>query len=804
MREGRATPSVGRRCRAAQISGRSGSFALANHEILRLKTILCLCILVAERTVFGLGQTAYIAESPVPDGFAIVQGGAAAEILIDTNDFTGVVRAAHDLRTDISRVTGRESILSSDQKTPSPRTILIGTIGKSPLIDHLVNEHKIDISQISGKWESFLVQVVANPLPSVESGLVIAGSDKRGTIFGIYDLSEQIGVSPWYWWDGISIKKKKKIFIKPGCYVQGPPSVKYRGIFLNDEAPDLSNWVREKYGSLNEISGKPANYGHAFYTNIFELILRLKGNYLWPAMWNNAFNEDDPQNPILADEYGIVMGTTHQEPMLRAQKEWDRKYQKTIGSWNYAKHPEEVENFWREGLRRNKNYESIITLGLRGANDTPMAPGGPEANRALLEKIIGVQRNMIAEEINPDLAKVPQLWCLYKEVQDFYNAGMRTPDDVTLLWAEDNWGNIRRLPTAEERQRSGGAGIYYHFDYHGGPHSYQWINTSPIPKIWDQMSLAKEYGADRIWIVNVGHFKGYEFPMEFFMNYAWDTSRWTNDNLGEYTRLWAAREFGPQFAPEIADIISKCSKYNGRRKPELLEPNTYSLVNYLEAEIVSLLTLTPSRRKQRQFQKTSRRRTAMPFTIWSRSLRGPQRKSTNSTMPPAKNALFARQGRASANDFADQTVALFQQHTNLMAYYNRTFAGGKWDHFMDQSHIGYRGWQDPPANNLSAIKLERVDVPDEAVMGVAVEGSELAWPAETNLSSVAASWTFSINSSITSRFSIGERGLLNLPQVPRTVGFRSTAPKARSNRMTRLWIGSGLESRTKRRSPLAP
>ena len=201
-----------------------------------------------------------------------------------------------------------------------------------------------------------------------------------------------------------------------------------------------------------------------------------------------------------------------------------------------------------------------------------MAPGGPEANLALLEKIVDVQRKILAEEMNPDVTKVPQLWCLYKEVQDFYNAGMRVPDDVTLLWAEDNWGNVRRLPTAEERKRSGGAGIYYHFDYHGGPRSYQWLNTSPIPKIWDQMSLAKQYGADRIWIVNVGHFKGYEFPLEYFMNLAWDTDRWTNDNLDEFTRLWAAREFGPAHAADIADILPNTRKYNGRRKPELLAP----------------------------------------------------------------------------------------------------------------------------------------------------------------------------------------------------------------------------------------
>ena len=220
-----------------------------------------------------------------------------------------------------------------------------------------------------------------------------------------------------------------------------------------------------------------------------------------------------------------------------------------------------------------------------------------------------MQRKILAEEVNPDLTKVPQAWCLYKEVQDFYNEGLRPPEDITLLWAEDNWGNVRRLPTADERQRPGGAGIYYHFDYHGGPRSYQWINTSPISKIWDQMSLAKQYGADRIWIVNVGHFKGYEFPLEYFMSLAWDSQRWTNNNLNEFTRLWAARQFGPAHAAEIADILAKYSKYNGRRKPELLEPGTYSLEHYQEAERVVADFQAISDKAEKIYQQLPREKT---------------------------------------------------------------------------------------------------------------------------------------------------------------------------------------------------
>jgi hypothetical protein len=470
-----------------------------------------------------------------------------------------------------------------------------------------------------------------------------------------------------------------------------------------------------------------ANYNHEFYEKLFELILRLKGNYLWPAMWNNAFNEDDPENPRLADEYGIVMGTTHQEPMLRAQKEWDRRYKAELGSWNYAKHSDVLQEFWRTGIRRNKNYESIITIGLRGADDTEMAPGGPEANKTMLEGIVDVQRKILAEEMNPNVTGVPQLWCLYKEVQDYYEAGMRVPDDVTLLWAEDNWGNIRRLPTAGERNRNGGAGIYYHFDYHGGPRSYQWINASPIPKIWDQMSLARQYGADRIWIVNVGHFKGYEFPLEYFMNLAWYKDSLRNDNILEYTRIWSEKQFGPEYAGEIARIISKYTKCNGRRKPELLSPATYSLVNYREAETAVEDYKAITQQAEDIYNKLSANRRDAFYQL----VLFPARASAlinELYLAAGKNDLYARQGRVSANDMAAETQRLFSADTSLMGYYNRVFAGGKWNHFMDQAHLGYTSWRDPPVNSLQAIKLTTLVVPTEAEMGIAVEGLEEIWP----------------------------------------------------------------------------
>lgn len=692
--------------------------------------IMLALVFVVPQTTLALGQEQYVEYASSPGSFPIVQNHAAAMIYIETNDYVGVVRAANDLQTDIQHVTGLLSKIIHEKKNLERNAILIGTIGRSQLIDRLIRDKKIDTSANTGKRESFLLQVVDYPMPGVDSALVIVGSDKRGTIYGIYDLSEQMGVSPWYYWADVPPTHHDELFVKAGKFVQGSPAVKYRGIFLNDEAPDLSNWIQMKCGTVPTGTNPPvppgvANYSHAFYTNIFELLLRLKGNYLWPAMWNNAFNEDDTNSPVLADEYGIVMGSSHQEPMLRAQKEWDRRYQKTIGSWNYAKHPDIVSNFWREGIARNKNHESIITIGLRGANDTPMAEGGPETNMELLQNIVDVQRKIIADEVNPDVTRVPQLWCLYKEVLDFYNAGMRAPDDVTLLWAEDNWGNVRRLPTAEERQRIGSAGVYYHFDYHGSPRNYQWLNTSPIAKVWDQMSLADEYGADRIWIVNVGHFKGYEFPLEYFMNLAWNPQRWTNTNINEFTRLWAARNFGPEHAADIADIIAKYTKYNGRRKPEMLAPDTYSLVNYQEAETVVANFNAITAKAEAIYDKLSADRRDAFYEL----VLFPTKASAllnELYFAAGKNQLYARQGRASANEYAEKTSQLFTANTNLMAYFNRTVANGKWNHFMDQPYLGYTGWNEPPENSLRAIKLTEVEAPDAATVGVTVEGSAAA------------------------------------------------------------------------------
>src|ERR1700722_2952368 len=355
-----------------------------------------LSFLIFAPSCLGIGQGRYVENAPGPGDFAVVQAKTPADIYVDPDDFLGVHYAVTNLRADIRRVTDCDAAIVHKASALQNPTIIIGTLGKSRIIDRLIQDGKIDPRQIAGKWESFFLQVVSDPLPGVESALVIVGSDKRGTIYGIYDLSEQIGVSPWYWWADVPIVHQDEVYVKSGKYAQGPPAVKYRGIFLNDEAPSLTRWAEENYGG----------YDHRFYERIFELLLRMKANYLWPAMWDSAFNEDDPLNPKLADAYGIVMGTSHHEPMLRAQQEWKRH---GTGPWNYATNGQELRAFWDEGISRNKDFESLITIGMRGDGDMPMVEGGDmAANVTLLENIVADQRKIIADRINPDLSKVPQ------------------------------------------------------------------------------------------------------------------------------------------------------------------------------------------------------------------------------------------------------------------------------------------------------------------------------------------------------------------------------------------------------------
>jgi hypothetical protein len=680
---------------------------IGHHIYIHILYVFVLIFSLSPNYANALGERQMISFHPVSGAIVLTEQKKASPLLIADDEWPGVLRAADSFSKDIEQVSGIEPKKYPNASAQNPNAIIVGTLGHSSLIDGLVKKNKINVDAIRGRWEASIVATVNYPLPNIARAIVIAGSDKRGTIFALYTLSEQIGVSPWAWWADVRIPHHDGLYVLPGIHLIPSPAVRYRGIFLNDEAPALSGWTKEKFGGFN----------HQFYEHVFELILRLRANYLWPAMWGNAFNEDDPLNPKLADEYGIVMGTSHHEPMIRAQQEWKKH---GTGAWDYISNSDELKRFWAEGIARNKEFESTITIGMRGDGDMAMSPS---INIALLEKIVADQRKIIAANEDPKKHD-PQIWALYKEVQKYYEKGMRVPDNVTLLWSDDNWGNLRRLPTPEERHRPGGAGVYYHVDYVGDPRSYKWLNTYSITKIWEQMNLALEYGANRVWILNVGDLKPMEFPIEFFLTMARDPKLWGKDSLDSYTRAWATREFGPEHADDIARLVMLYTKYNSRRKPEQLEPTTYSFSGDSEADRIENEWISLSKDAEKISKLLPENEKASFFEL----VQYPVEACANLGLmyiAAGRNRMYARQGRASTNFWAQRTEDYFKLDGGLSLKYN-TLLNGKWNHIMDQTHIGYVSWFDPIVNTMPMI--QKIQIPHTKNLGIYPEfSSKKVW-----------------------------------------------------------------------------
>lgn len=634
--------------------------------------------------------------------FPIIANGVASDLLVSESDYPGVKRIAGIFQKDLGNVSGNEPELIFGNTHQSNNLIIIGTVGQSTVIDHLVEEGKIDVTELEGKWEQFSITPVQNPFEGVDNALVIAGSDKRGTIFGMFDLSEQMGVSPWYWWADVPVKVRKNIYVKPGTYTLGEPKVKYRGIFINDEAPALSGWSSEKFGGFNK----------QFYEKVFELILRLKGNYLWPAMWGSSLWDDDPETAPLANEMGVVLATSHHEPLMRSHVEWNRYGE---GPWDYDKNQEKLQDFWRKGMERTKGQEKVVTLAMRGDGDEAMSEG---TNIELLEKIVKDQREIIKEVTGKPIEETPQVWALYKEVQEYYDKGMRVPDDVTLLLCDDNWGQVRVLPALDSKPRSGGYGMYYHFDFVGGPRSYKWLNTTQIERVWEQMNLTYSYGVDEIWLVNVGDIKPMEFPISFFLDYAWNPESFSAEQLPNYYTTWAQKQFGSEHAQEIGEIISLYTKYNSRRKPELIEPNTYSLQHFNEAEnmVEDYKTLIERAKKVKEQLPTD------AHAAFYQLVQYPVEACANLNemyVAAGKNRLYAFQNRASTNFYADKTKELFFKDAEFTSYYQDSLANGKWNHMMSQTHMGHISWNDPAYNKMPSVSF--IQPGKEANLGYVVE-----------------------------------------------------------------------------------
>ena len=611
-------------------------------------------------------------------GDLLLNANNRVEIYMDTNDCKGVSYAAHALLKDIKSVSGATATLTSDagflKKADTVRpAIIVGTIGHSAAIDQLVKQKRINGNLLKDKREKFIITLI-------DGQLVIAGSDRRGTIYGIYELSQQMGVSPWYDWADVPIEHHDSIFVNKGIYTDGEPAVRYRGIFLNDEAPCLTSWVKNTYGT---------GYGdHRFYQRVFELVLRLRGNMMWPAMWGWAFYADDPENEKTADEMGVVMSTSHHEPMARNHQEYARN-RKGWGPWNYQKNKANLQKFFREGIERMKGTEQIVTIGMRGDGDEAMSE---EADTKLMTNIINDQRKIIADVTGKKASETPQVWALYKEVLDYYDKGMKVPDDVTLLLCDDNWGNVRRVPNAQERKHKGGWGLYYHVDYVGAPRNSKMLNCTPVQNPWEQLTLAYENGIDRLWILNVGDLKPMEYPISQFMDIAWNPHKYAVNQITNHTRDWCAQQFGEEQADEAARLLNLICKYNGRCTPEMLDKNTYSLENGEWQEVVNLyLKIEADALRQYNslpaaYHDAYRQIILFPIEVMSNL--------HQMYFAQAMNNQLYEQGNPKANIWADECENHFKRDSLICDEYNHKMSGGKWNGMMTQKHIGYTSWND--------------------------------------------------------------------------------------------------------------
>ena len=579
--------------------------------------------------------------------------------------------AAASLQQDFARVMGFSPALSPLTSHPSP-LIFIGTVGFNKQIDQWVKNGKL--ANLKGKREKFIIT-------TIDGQVVIAGSDRRGTVFGIYELSRQMGVSPWYWWMDVPVQRQQYVGILPGTYTDGEPAVEFRGLFLNDEAPCLTTWVKNTFST---------NYGdHNFYAKVFELILRLKGNFLWPAMWGWAFYADDPENLKTADAMGVIMGTSHHEPMARNHQEYARHRQEW-GAWNYQTNQTKLDQFFREGIERMKGTEDIVTIGMRGDGDEAMSD---KADTKLMERIITNQRKIIKEVTGKPAEKTTQVWALYKEVQDYYDAGLRVPDDVMILISDDNWGDIRRVPVNDkERKRKGGWGIYYHVDYVGAPRNSKWLNITQTQQMFEQLSLAYDHGIQRMWILNVGDLKPMEYPITLFMDMAWNPKAYNQQNITDHTRAFFRTVCGDAIATEATDIYNTNCQYMARVTPEMLDARTYN-VQTGEWKHVRDDYLTLETRALRLFDEVP----AEARDAFRQVLLFPVQAMANlydMYYSQAMNQYTAKAGLPDANKWAEKVEKCFKRDAQLCQYYNKVMANGKWDGMMIQKHIGYTSWND--------------------------------------------------------------------------------------------------------------
>lgn len=646
-------------------------------------------------------------------------------ICLEQSAFPGVIRVTEKVAHDVELVSGKKPQILVEKEIPETLessgedwTIIAATKGKSSFLKKLEEAGSAELKELEQKRECYawIFPEIKNRTKS--NLLVIAGSDKRGTIYGLFHLSEMLGVSPFVDWCGLMPPKQEKIELREDmACISKEPSVRYRGFFINDEWPAFGNWCNHNFGGFNAKA----------YDHVFELLLRLKGNYLWPAMWSARFADDGPDllNAELADEYGIIMGMSHHEPCLRQGEEY--KYLRGKNSvygdaWNFRTNREGITKFWEDGLKRSGKFENVITVGMRGEADTAIMGKNAtlEDNIQLLRDVLKTQKKLIQERVNPDLTKVPRMIALYKEVEEFFYGNEKTKglmgaeelEDVILMLCDDNYGNLRTLPTEEMRKHAGGYGMYYHLDYHGWPVSYEWINSSYLPKIWEQMSMAYDFGVRELWMVNVGDIATQEFPLSFFLDMAYDFDRWGSRALNctqEYTRKWVRQQFGSveeETQDTIADILEQYTKIIHRRRPEALNPETYHPVQEKESsrifeEAEQLL------KKLQDVYETIEKTNPQNLSAFIALVYYPAFGTMNLVkmqILAGWNHYYANLGAVCANDYGDEVERCMEQDRKAVEMYHQ-MDQGRWYGMGMSQHIGFTHWNEDECRNPVVMRV---------------------------------------------------------------------------------------------------
>lgn len=646
-------------------------------------------------------------------------------ICLEQSAFPGVIRVTEKVAHDVELVSGKKPQILVEKEIPETLessgedwTIIAATKGKSSFLKKLEEAGSAELKELEQKRECYawIFPEIKNRTKS--NLLVIAGSDKRGTIYGLFHLSEMLGVSPFVDWCGLMPPKQEKIELREDmACISKEPSVRYRGFFINDEWPAFGNWCNHNFGGFNAKA----------YDHVFELLLRLKGNYLWPAMWSARFADDGPDllNAELADEYGIIMGMSHHEPCLRQGEEY--KYLRGKNSvygdaWNFRTNREGITKFWEDGLKRSGKFENVITVGMRGEADTAIMGKNAtlEDNIQLLRDVLKTQKKLIQEHVNPDLTKVPRMIALYKEVEEFFYGDEKTKglmgaeelEDVILMLCDDNYGNLRTLPTEEMRKHAGGYGMYYHLDYHGWPVSYEWINSSYLPKIWEQMSMAYDFGVRELWMVNVGDIATQEFPLSFFLDMAYDFDRWGSRALNctqEYTRKWVRQQFGSveeETQDTIADILEQYTKIIHRRRPEALNPETYHPVQEKESsrifeEAEQLL------KKLQDVYETIEKTNPQNLSAFIALVYYPAFGTMNLVkmqILAGWNHYYANLGAVCANDYGDEVERCMEQDRKAVEMYHQ-MDQGRWYGMGMSQHIGFTHWNEDECRNPVVMRV---------------------------------------------------------------------------------------------------